>query len=108
MEPRERAERPRQTTRSVGRRPTEPGAKESNVRLGQSGGGENVNDLPVGRDRLAHELAHGGVDLLGRLAVAAALLVQRGLDRLEPSRLAGGETDCRQAARRANPPRGGG
>ena len=27
---------------------------------------------------------------------------------LEPSRLAGGETDCRQAARRANPPRGGG
>lgn len=61
------------------------GAQESRTR-------EHIDDLPVGRDRLAHELAHGGVDLLGRPAVAAALLVERGLDGLEPSRLAGGET----------------
>lgn len=40
--------------------------------------------------------ADGGADLLGRLSVGAALLVQRGLKGLEPSRLAGGETDCRR------------
>ena len=83
MQPRERAERPRQTTRSVGRSPTEPGAKESNVRLRQSGGGEDVDHLAFGGDGLAHELADGGGDLLGCLPVAAALFVQRGLQGLE-------------------------
>lgn len=39
--------------------------------------------LPVGRDGFAHELAHGGVDLFGRFAVAAVLLVEHGLDGLE-------------------------
>jgi hypothetical protein len=33
--------------------------------------------------RIADELAHGGVDLLGSLPVLAALLVQRGLRGLE-------------------------
>ena len=83
MQPRERAERPRQTTRTVGRSPTELGAKESNVRFGQSGGGEDVDHLAFGGDGLAHELADGGVDLLGCLAVGVALLVQRGLQGLE-------------------------
>jgi hypothetical protein len=58
----------------------------------KSGGGEDVDHLAFGGDGLAHELADGGVDLLGRLAVGAALLVQRGLQGLEPSRLGGGET----------------
>ncbi len=62
----------------------------------KSGGGEDVDHLAFGGDGLAHELADGGVDLLGRLAVGAALLVQRGLQGLEPSRLGGGETDCRR------------
>jgi hypothetical protein len=47
--------------RSIGRSPTEPGAKESNVRLGQAGGGEDVDHLAFGGDGLAHELADGGV-----------------------------------------------
>jgi hypothetical protein len=58
-------------------------AQDADVRLGQSGGGEDVDHLAFGGDGLAHELADGGVDLLGRLLVAAALLVQRGLQGLE-------------------------
>jgi hypothetical protein len=58
-------------------------AQDADVRLGQPGGGEDVDHLAFGGDGLAHELADGGVDLLGRLAVAAALLVQRGLQGLE-------------------------
>jgi hypothetical protein len=69
---------------------------ESNVRLGQPGGGEDVDHLAFGGDGLADELAYRGVDLLGCLPVRAALLVQRGLQGLEPSRLAGGETDSRR------------
>jgi len=58
-------------------------AQDADVRLGQSGGGEDVDHLALGGDGLAHELADGGVDLLGRLAVLAALLVQCGLQGLE-------------------------
>ncbi len=58
-------------------------AQDADVRLGQSGGGEDVDHLAGRRDGLAHELADGGVDLLGRLPVGAALLVQRGLQGLE-------------------------
>jgi hypothetical protein len=49
----------------------------------QSRGGEDVDDLAVGRDGLAHELTHGGVDLLGRLPARGVLFVERGLDGLE-------------------------
>ena len=58
-------------------------AQDADVRLGQAGGGENVDDLAFGGDGLAHELPDGCVDLLGRFAVDAALLVQRGLQGLE-------------------------
>ena len=58
-------------------------AQDADVRLGQSGGGEDVDHLAFGGDGLAHELADGGVDLLGRLAVLAALFVQRSLQGLE-------------------------
>ena len=58
-------------------------AQDADVRLGQSGGGEDVDHLAFGRDGFAHELTDGGVDLLGGLPVGAALLVQRGLQGLE-------------------------
>jgi hypothetical protein len=58
-------------------------ARLSRGRRSQSGGGEDVDHLALGGDGLAHELADGGVDLLGRLAVLAALLVQCGLQGLE-------------------------
>ena len=58
-------------------------AQDADVGLGQAGGGEDVDHLSFRRDGLAHELADGGVDLFGRLAVDAALLVQRGLQGLE-------------------------
>lgn len=58
-------------------------AKDADVRLGQSGGGEDVDHLAFGGDGFAHELADGGVNLLGRLPVRAALFVQRGLQGLE-------------------------
>jgi hypothetical protein len=51
--------------------------------VGNSSGREYVDHLAVGGDGLAHELADGGVDLLGRLPVGAALLVERGLQGLE-------------------------
>ena len=58
-------------------------AQDADVRLGQAGGGEDVDDLALGGDGLAHELADSGVDLLRRLPVGAALLVQRRLQGLE-------------------------
>lgn len=58
-------------------------AQDADVRLGQSGGGEDVDYLAFGGDGLAHQLADGGVDLLGRLSVLAALFVERGLQGLE-------------------------
>ena len=48
----------------------------------QSGGGEDVDDLAFGRDRLRDELPDGVIELLGRLAFAA-LFGERGFDGLE-------------------------
>jgi len=50
----------------------------------QTGGVAYINDLPLGRDGLGNELADRCVDLFGRLAVRAGLLVERGLQGLEP------------------------
>ncbi|MCK9213819.1 MAG: hypothetical protein M0P52_05055 [Rhodoferax sp.] len=58
-------------------------AQDADVRLGQTGGGEDVDDLALGGDGLAHELADGGIDLLGCFPVVAALFVQSGLQGLE-------------------------
>lgn len=44
-------------------------AQDADVRLEQSCGGEGVDHLAFSGDGLAHELADGGVELLGRLAV---------------------------------------
>ncbi len=67
-------------------------ARLSRGRRSQSGGGEDVDHLAFGGDGLAHELADRGVDLFGRLPVAAALFAQRGLQGLEITHVI---TDCR-------------
>ena len=57
---------------------------------------ENIDDPALGRDGFGDELADGGGDLRGRLAVLAALFVERGLEKLEPSQLARGKPERRR------------
>ena len=53
--------------------------EDSDIGLFESRGGEDVDDMAFGADRLAHELADGGVDLFRCLAVLAASFVERSL-----------------------------
>ena len=62
----------------------EPVGEDADVRLGQAGGGEDIDHLSFGGDRLRHQLAHGRIELLGSPGVvAAALLAQGRLQGLE-------------------------
>ena len=78
--------------------------QDADVRLGQCGGREDVDQLTLVGDRLAHQLADGGVDLLRGLPVVGVLLVERGLRDLEEAhgvadrgRFVGGGAECKGA-----------
>ncbi len=66
--------------------------------LRQAGGGEDVDHLAFGGDGLGHELADGGVDLLGGLLLFAALFVQRGLHGLEEAHVVADLRSLRRCA----------